>query len=919
MFKPTLTINRILLRLRLFRTVAGIMAVSAIGLSAHALTQQPTAIEEFQEETVETAPQKAPAAVETSAAAVETPATEAIAPESEIVTTSETEIAPAVAAVEDETPAVPLMEQAVEAYKSIRMMQADAAEEDAIYEQAYDAFRKAEAALNEEGRAVEEMDQLKGILMDLDNMMARATVHYSSATETDKMNRFARAFVDIQQLPQLATAHWNNDPELYPSIVYIAASGAFNTGDLEDALKYFETYLRTGDQKHRERIAFFYGQTLMNTKQQERGRDTVISLANEYPQNPQLQAVAMQLCLDTNRKDLVGPLVERALIYKPNDERLLNLQANVFEYDQKFREALDIYMRLDEMRPNSKSINESIANCYFNLGTMNYNQSIMAVTEKDASKSRRQSNAYFSSAADKYEELVDNDPNNEKYLTALAHAYAVLGNKSRVDALNVRITALGATPIAMNDLPVLVGEGSAGQGGNVGGKKIPSYQEYAQAYVTEELRKWAQKGEFEKVEDYQQRISPANIRAEQKRLSTVTEEKYLKEYSGHLMISQMKLQPYDTDHETYAIESDYGPVTIKVPLKNKEAEIFKNTWEKVQIRNAKFFILDDQIAISNITFHSPSGKDYTYNASQALAYEPPVVDVDLDKLVAVNQTPSKTGASAGNKGGKATKITVKSDVDQDIPQNKPNNTQTIALVIANENYGKVSKVTSAGHDGEVFAQYCRETLGIPENQVLFYEDATYGNTLSAIERLKNTVKAMGPETDVIVYYAGHGVPDEKTKEAYMLPVDADPMVMMTAYPLKKLYDDLGSMGAANVMVFMDACFSGANRGEGMLADARSVSLKPSPASLKGNMFVLSAADGNETALPWVEKNHGLFTYYLLKKLKESKGNASLQELADYVKGEVSKTSSLELKKPQNPKATATGALSGQLNKKKLRK
>ena len=373
------------------------------------------------------------------------------------------------------------------------------------------------------------------------------------------------------------------------------------------------------------------------------------------------------------------------------------------------------------------------------------------------------------------------------------------------------------------------------------------------------------------------------------------------------------------ENETYAINSDFGPVYIKVPLKNKEAEIFKNSWEKVQIRNAKFFINDDNIAISTITFHSPNGKDYTYNANAALAYEPPVVEVDLNKLVAVNQAPKTQGNTASKSNARTTKITVESDVDKNIPANKQNNTNTLALIIANENYGNVPVVTSAEHDGDVFARYCRETLGIPDNQVLVYKDATYGNTLSAISQLKNSVKALGPDTDVIFYYAGHGVPDESSKEAYMLPVDADPMVMATAYPLSTLYKELGGMDAANVMVFMDACFSGSNRGDGMLADARGVVLRPKPVEPKGNMFVLSAADGQETALPWNEKNHGLFTYYLLKKLQESKGNASLQEIADYVSSEVQKTASTTLHKPQHPKMTVSGPIADELNKKKLRK
>lgn len=815
----------------------------------------------------------------------------------------------------DDTPSV---EKAVELYKTIREQRLENAPEEDIYETAFKAYQAASKAIALENLTDEETDQLRGILLDLNTTLARAAVNYSSKGDSRNMTRFARAFVDTQLMPQMATAEFRRDPELYPALVYVAASGSYNAGDIDNAIKYFETYLATGDQKNRENVALFYGQSLLQTQQPTRGLETIVAAANEFPANFQLLTIAMQTCLDSGRRDLVGPLVERALTFKPTDEKLLNLQAQVHEDNRNYRQALDIYMQLDEMRPNSLSINEAIARCYYNLGTANYNESITAVNEKDAAKSRRQSNAYFSSAAEKYEELAQNDPNNTKYLKAMASSYAVLGNKSKVDAANVQLSALGASVVAMNDMPVIMGDGQGAKKA-VESRNIPSYQEYAQAYVTEEITKWAQRGEFEKVEDYTKRLAPENIRKEQKRLSAITEEKYLKEYANHLMISELKLQPYDVENETYAITSDFGPVYIKVPLKNKEAELFKNTWEKVQIRNAKFFIHDDNIAISTITFHSPNGKDYTYNANAALAYEPPVVDVDLQKLVAVNQGP-KTPAQ-GNTGskGKTKKLTVESDVDKDIPVNKQTNTNTIALIIANENYGKVSAVTAAEHDGEIFARYCRETLGIPDGQVLLYQDATYGNTLSAISRLKNTVQALGPDTDVIFYYAGHGVPDESSKEAYMLPVDADPMVMATAYPLSKLYEELGNLGAQNVMVFMDACFSGSNRGEGMLADARGVVLRPKPVAPKGNMFVLSAADGQETALPWNEKNHGLFTYYLLKKLQDSKGNATLKEIADYVSAQVQKTASTTLEKPQHPKMTATGPISDELNKKKLRK
>lgn len=812
----------------------------------------------------------------------------------------------------------PSVEKAAELYKSIRTKQMEGASEDDIYNTAYEAYEAASEAIALSNLSEEETDQLRGILLDLNNTLARAAINYSSKGDSQNMTRFAKAYVDTQLMPQMATAEFRKDPELYPAMVYVAASGSYNAGKIDDAIKYFETYLDTNDKKYRENVALFYGQSLLNTMQPTRGLDTMVAAANEYPANFQLLTISMQMCLDAHRRDLVAPLVGRALTFKPNDEKFLNLQGQVYEDNREFRPALDIYMQLDEMRPNSISINEAIARCYYNLGTYNYNESIQATNDKDAAKSRRQSNAYFSSAAEKYEELTQNDPNNTKYLKAMASAYAVLGNKSKVDAVNVQLSALGASVVAMNDMPVLMGDSKALQQG-AQSRNIPSYQEFAQAFVTEEISKWAQRGEFEKVDDYTKRLAPENIRKEQKRLSAITEEKYLKQYAGHLLLSELTLQPYDVENETYAITSDFGPVYIKVPLKNKEAELFKNSWEKVQIRNAKFFIQDDNIAISTITFHIPNGKDYTYNANAALAYEPPVVDVDLTKLVAVNQAPKGQSQTQQKGSSKGRKITVESDVDKDIPVNKATDTNTMALIIANENYGNVSNVTSAEHDGEIFAKYCRETLGIPESQVLVYRDATYGNTLSAISQLKNAVSALGPGTDVIFYYAGHGVPDESSKEAYMLPVDADPMVMATAYPLSTLYNELGNMDASNVMVFMDACFSGSNRGEGMLADARGVVLRPKTVAPKGNMFVLSAADGQETALPWNEKNHGLFTYYLLKKLQDSKGNASLKEIADYVSAEVQKTAATILNKGQHPKMTVSGTLSDEISRKKMHK
>lgn len=136
--------------------------------------------------------------------------------------------------------------------------------------------------------------------------------------------------------------------------------------------------------------------------------------------------------------------------------------------------------------------------------------------------------------------------------------------------------------------------------------------------------------------------------------------------------------------------------------------------------------------------------------------------------------------------------------------------------------------------------------------------------------------------------------------------------------LNRFYEELGGSSAGPVMVFLDACFSGANRDGSMLSDARGVVMKPKESDPRGNMFVLSATSGQETALPYKEKNHGLFTYYLLKKLQETKGNVSLQELSDDVIKNVRRQSSLINNKPQNPQVSVAGSMKETWQKRKLR-
>ena len=259
-----------------------------------------------------------------------------------------------------------------------------------------------------------------------------------------------------------------------------------------------------------------------------------------------------------------------------------------------------------------------------------------------------------------------------------------------------------------------------------------------------------------------------------------------------------------------------------------------------------------------------------------------------------------------------------SDVDRDIPVSDRKSPNTFAVIIANESYDRVAAVPMAANDGKVFAEYCEKTLGLPRSNVRTYINASYGNMVSAITDIKSIAQAYDGDIDVLFYYAGHGVPDESSRSAYLLPVDADGRNLAACYPVEKLYRELGSMGVRRVTLFLDACFSGSTRGNGMLASARGVAVKAKPAQPTGNMVIISAAQGDETAYPYTAKKHGMFTYFLLKKLKETKGEAPLSEIYDYVNQEVKRKSIVENGKTQTPTVSPSPSVADTWEKWKLK-
>ena len=248
---------------------------------------------------------------------------------------------------------------------------------------------------------------------------------------------------------------------------------------------------------------------------------------------------------------------------------------------------------------------------------------------------------------------------------------------------------------------------------------------------------------------------------------------------------------------------------------------------------------------------------------------------------------------------------LRSDVDRNIPISNSQNPYRYAIIIGNQDYHSFQKdlnseqdVPFAAEDANIFKQYCVKTLGVEERNVVALNNATGAKMNQEIDYITR-LAARDPEAEIIFYYAGHGFPDENTKEPYLIPVDVNASNLKSAIPLYDLYSKLCSTGAQKVTVFLDACFSGGGREAGLVA-SRGIKLTPKRDALSGNIVVFSATSADQTALPYTEKNHGMFTYFLLKKLQESKGQCTYSELYNYLNKNVGDHSLRVNRKDQTP-------------------
>lgn len=241
-----------------------------------------------------------------------------------------------------------------------------------------------------------------------------------------------------------------------------------------------------------------------------------------------------------------------------------------------------------------------------------------------------------------------------------------------------------------------------------------------------------------------------------------------------------------------------------------------------------------------------------------------------------------------------------------IKQVKERRPNSIGVIIGIEDYQNLPPAPYAVNDAMIIEKYFKDLLGI-DNIVFLTNKDVVGLKFDDIfnpdygELQKAIVK---DETELFVFYSGHGIPNKKGDDVYLFPYDGKiERVNLQGYSLSNLYTSLNELGARRVTLFVDACFSGSSKTSETKEFNNLVSMKgvkvvpriPKPWESNPNFVVFNSSSLSETSLAFDKTQTGLFTYYLCAGLSgradaNTDNQISHGELKKYVIENVKQTS-----------------------------
>ncbi|MDH5546469.1 MAG: caspase family protein [Gammaproteobacteria bacterium] len=210
-----------------------------------------------------------------------------------------------------------------------------------------------------------------------------------------------------------------------------------------------------------------------------------------------------------------------------------------------------------------------------------------------------------------------------------------------------------------------------------------------------------------------------------------------------------------------------------------------------------------------------------------------------------------------------------------------------ALIIGNNEYQDKEqvwgKLYTAIPGAIELANVLKNDYGFSDVRVV--KNAAYREIIQALTDLIETSRF---GDNVLIYFAGHGYKNEKTGEAYWVPVDAegwDDSLFVSNARIKEKVAALSDI-TQHVLLISDSCFSGTlTRSAGSEKTGRSYSTRYiEKLNRRKSVYVLAAGGDEYVDDSYRNSGHSPFTYFLLQELKDnSKRYFPISELSSDVR------------------------------------
>jgi tetratricopeptide (TPR) repeat protein len=190
-----------------------------------------------------------------------------------------------------------------------------------------------------------------------------------------------------------------------------------------------------------------------------------------------------------------------------------------------------------------------------------------------------------------------------------------------------------------------------------------------------------------------------------------------------------------------------------------------------------------------------------------------------------------------------------------------------ALVIGINQYRlPMPGLKTAVADAQAVAKDLREIYGF-EVKLLLDGAATRVNILEAITDYRNS---LGPNDNLLIYYAGHGYSDKDADKAYWLPVDADSSWSPNRISADDLTSGVRVQLARHVLIISDSCYSGdLSRDADVVprSTERQAYERYLQRMLDSRSRTIMASGGDEPVSDGGSGGHSVFAYELLQSLE----------------------------------------------------